>query len=597
MGRRIEVELTSTKEDGSWTWRAAGAKQPRGELSGDLLYGGAKIGDVVKVEADFHLDGIEIVEVFPPKAKKERTDLLELKTRPLRDDELVTTQRVSRRDRGDRSRRGDRPRRSDRGERRDRRGGSGRREARPDRPQRPKPKRLRAKRDHRDALLASVAEEHRPIVEQVVRDGMPGVRAAIEKQNADAREAGKPEIDAAPILAIAERNLAAARLAEWRDRADAALATVDDLDIRDLRSVVVVGNDVARDDESRALAEQLKAALDQRMETDHNQWLSDLRNAVSDGRVVRALRLSSRPVKAGAPLPTELAGELSKQAAAALAADVDQPRWAIVLDALAFSPVRGAVTPAGLPPEPGEELLNEVRRLSDRIPAIAALFGIDPAQVPRRAKRRRPGKGAAGGQGRKPKQGKDADRPKARQPKRDKPGAEAGDAKPASKPASEAADPSPTPQEPEAVAVPETVVAQEPAAEPEVTAVPEAAVPEAAAPLEPTEAAAPEAPASPEPAAEPEAAAPLAPTEAAEPEVTAPEAAVEPEAAAPEVAAPLEPTEAAEPEAVAGPDVADELEPEPDSTPGEPEAQAPLEAESAAAPGDPIEPGGASEEE
>ncbi len=406
VGRRIEVELTSTRDDGSWTWRAAGARQPKGELSGDLLYAEAKVGDVVKVEADFHLDGIEIVEVFPPKAKKERGDVLELKSRPLRDDELVTTQRVARRDRGDRGRRGDRPGRSDRGDRRDRRGGSNREEARPDRPQRPKPKRLRPKREHRDALLASVTEEHRPIVEQVVRDGMPGVRAAIEKQNAEAKEAGKPEIDAAPILAIAERNLAAARLAEWRDRADAALATIDDLDLRDLRQVVVVANDVARDDESRALAEQLKSALDERMEKDHGQWLSDLRNAVADGRVVRALRLSSRPVKAGAPLPTELAGELSKQATAALAPDVEQSRWAIVLDALAFSPVRGAVTPAGIPAEPGEELLDEVRRLSDRLPGIANMFGIDPAQVPRRAKRRRPARSGGKTQDRKPKKTK-----------------------------------------------------------------------------------------------------------------------------------------------------------------------------------------------
>lgn len=426
VGRRIEVELTSTREDGSWTWRAAGAKQPRGELSGELLYGGAKVGDVVKAEADFHLDGIEIVEVFPPKAKKERTDLLQLKTRPIRDDELVTTQRISRRDRGDRGRRGDRPGRSDRGDRgdrRDRRGGSGRREPRADRPQRPKPKRLRPRREHRDALLASVAEEHQPIVEQLVRDGMPGVRAAIDKQNTEAKGAGKPEIDAAPILAIAERNLAAARLAEWRDRADAALATIEDLDLRDLRSVVVVGNDVARDDESRALAEQLKSSLDERMEKDHGQWLTDLQAAVADGRVVRALRLSSRPVKAGAPLPTELAGELSRQAAAALTPDVEQARWAIVLDALAFSPVRGAVTPVGIPAEPGEELLNEVRRLSDRIPAIAGLFGIDPAQVPRRAKRRRPSRG-----------GKSPDR---------KPKAKKSGGAPASKP-KEAAAPSPS---------------------------------------------------------------------------------------------------------------------------------------------------------
>lgn len=471
VGRRIEVELTSTRDDGSWTWRAAGARQPKGELSGDLLYAEAKVGDVVKVEADFHLDGIEIVEVFPPKAKKERGDLLELKSRPLRDDELVTTQRVARRDRGDRGRRGDRPSRSDRGDRRDRRGGSNRGEARPDRPQRPKPKRLRPKREHRDALLASVTEEHRPIVEQVVRDGMPGVRAAIEKQNAEAKEAGKPEIDAAPILAIAERNLAAARLAEWRDRADAALATIDDLDLRDLRQVVVVGNDVARDDESRALAEQLKSALDERMEKDHGQWLSDLRNAVADGRVVRALRLSSRPVKAGAPLPTELAGELSKQATAALAPDVEQSRWAIVLDALAFSPVRGAVTPVGIPAEPGEELLDEVRRLSDRLPGIANMFGIDPAQVPRRAKRRRPARSGGKTQDRKPKKTKKRAGSKAAAKAEAVVKAEAETAESTSDPTPEAA-PAETQAEPE-TEVEAVVKAEAEAAAPEPSAEPE----------------------------------------------------------------------------------------------------------------------------
>ncbi len=399
MGRRIEIELTSARDDGSWTWRAAGAKQPKGDVDASLLYDGAKIGDVVKVEAEFHLDGIEVTEVFAPKAKKERTDLLELKTRPLRDDELVTTQRVAKGERrggrGERGERGrSRGRSDDRGQRRGGGGGGGgggeRRGPRPEAERRPRPKRLRPRRVHRDAMLAAVTEEHRPIVEQVIKDGMPGVRAAIEKQNAEAKEAGKPEIDATPILAIAEQNLSRARLAEWRDRADAALADAEELDIRDLRSVVVAGADVARDDESRAVADQIKTVLDARLESDHAAWLKDLDQAVSEGRVVRGLRLSSRPVKAGAPLPTEIASKLAQQASEALAADVMQDRWATVLDALAFSPVRGAVTPVGTPAEPSEELLVEVRRLSDRIPAIAALFGVDPSQVPKSAKRRRP---------------------------------------------------------------------------------------------------------------------------------------------------------------------------------------------------------------
>ena len=34
MPRRIEIELTSSRDDGSWTWRAAGAKAPKGTVAG-----------------------------------------------------------------------------------------------------------------------------------------------------------------------------------------------------------------------------------------------------------------------------------------------------------------------------------------------------------------------------------------------------------------------------------------------------------------------------------------------------------------------------------------------------------------------------------
>jgi hypothetical protein len=398
MGRRIEVELTSARDDGSWTWRVAGARQPKGELVGSLLYDGAQVGDVVKAEAEFHVDGIEIIEVLAPKKKRERTNLLELKTRPLRDDELVTTQRVPREGRRS-NRRGDREGRRG-GRRDDREGREGRnRPPRSSEPARPKPKRLRPKRTHRDALLTEVGEEHRPIVEQVMAEGMPGVRAAIDKQNAEAKEADKPAVDPAPILAIAEKNLQKARLAEWRDRADAALELAAELDLRDLRSVVVAGNDLARDPESREVADRLKAALDERVEADHAIWLADLDSAVSEGRVVRALRLSSRPVKAGAPLPPELASTLATQASEAMSSDVGQERWATVLDALAFSPVRGAVTPVGIPAEPKAELVDAVKRVSDRVPTIATLFGIDPAEVPRSARRRRSSRDRRGRQG------------------------------------------------------------------------------------------------------------------------------------------------------------------------------------------------------
>ena len=64
MSRRIDVELTSQSDDGTWTWRAAGAKQPKGTLDGALLYSGAAVGDVCRAEADFEIDGIFITAVM-----------------------------------------------------------------------------------------------------------------------------------------------------------------------------------------------------------------------------------------------------------------------------------------------------------------------------------------------------------------------------------------------------------------------------------------------------------------------------------------------------------------------------------------------------
>ncbi len=408
MSRRIEIELTSNKGDGTWTWRAAGAKMPKGTLPEGLLYADPRTGDVVKVEAEFLLDGIEIIEVFPPKAKKGRNDILEMKPRELREDELVTTTRVAREDRGGDRKGGRRDgRKNDRSDRGDRKGGrdagrgrneGNRRPSRPEPEPKPKPKRLRPKRVHRDEVLAAVPEEHRPIAEQVMKGGMQAVRAAIEAQNKEAKEAGTPEIAVKPVVAIAEDLVPKLRGAEWHDRADAAMADISELDLRDLRSVVVAA-DAARGDEAKALAESLRTGLNQRIESDHEAWIDELREAVDGGRSVRALRMSSRPVKAGSPLPNDLAAKLTEMAVAGLTADTGQDRWATVVDAVAFSPVRNSVTPAGIPAEPKEELLEAVRRVADRVPAIAALFGIDPSEAAKAKRRRPPRKKKSDGKG------------------------------------------------------------------------------------------------------------------------------------------------------------------------------------------------------
>jgi hypothetical protein len=452
MSRRLEIELTSERPDGTWTWRAAGAKQPKGELSASVLPDGAKVGDVLRADADFAVDGIDIIAVLPPKAaRKEPERLVVVGTQ--KDEPLVNVQLApkgrggGRRDRGDR---GDR----DRGDRGDRRGGPrGDRDRDGDRPrrdrsdrprgprpdpvpERPKPKRLRPGRTHRSAILNELAPEERPIAEQVLRGGVPAVREAIAKQNEQARAENRPEIPTDQLVALAEKLLPKLRAAEWHDKADAALADLEELDLRDLRSVVVAADGNTRDEESRALLAQLQEGLARRVEQEQTNWIDDMTANLDAGRFVRALRLSSRPPKAGTPLPPELATRLITAVSEGLTPTVNQDLWAAAVDALAFSPVRNQVVPAGRPEQPSQTLLDAVMRVGDRLPKLVELFGLDPAEVAKAAKRRPRGGGRPGAKGGAPRQGAKSDKSRSdKGPKGEGPKAEAAataDAAPAS---------------------------------------------------------------------------------------------------------------------------------------------------------------------
>src|SRR5439155_13142006 len=188
----------------------------------------------------------------------------------------------------------------------------------------------------RAEVLERISPKHRPIAEQVLAGDIPAVRQAIDKENETRTAAGQPTINGDELLALAEKLRPRLRTAEWRDRAEAALAAVDELDLRDLRSVVVAADSAARDDETRALATQLREGLTKRVETEQATWLGELTAALDAGRFVRALRLSSRPPKAGTILEPTLTTRLAEGACASLTAEALPDRWAAVLDATAF---------------------------------------------------------------------------------------------------------------------------------------------------------------------------------------------------------------------------------------------------------------------
>ena len=387
MSRRIEIELTSALSDGSWTWRAAGARKPKGVLNESILPDGSLVGDVLKVEIEQMMDSIEVLSVVKGREQDRAGNTLELLPSSEPFQEVIETR--AKRDRGER--------RDGRGKGKGRRDGRGKREGRgsergdgedrrkrphfeapPEIPQRPKPKRLRPGKARRNAVLADLAEEQRPIAELALQ-GMPAVRSRLKEENAKIAAEGKPEMPEATVMKMAEDLLPKLRVAEWLDRAEAALRQMDNLDLRDIRSVVAASDDpmVARDESTRALAEQLKEALVVKQAEELKLWLGDIDAALEVGRVIRALRLSSQPPKAGVMFPPDLARRLGEAATQALQPEDSADRWIAVLEAAAFSPVRTLLVPTTAPTSVSEDLKKTAIRLGPPLPQIAALLGIE----------------------------------------------------------------------------------------------------------------------------------------------------------------------------------------------------------------------------
>ena len=391
MSKRIDIELTSNRGDGTWTWRAAGAKTPKGTLNGSILDAGAKIGDTIKVEAEFDLDGVEILALVKTKEKAVRGNLLQIigsekefqpVTQKLAD---KSKDRKPKRD-GDRKPRRDGDKRPPRvgaegeksGDRRPRRPSF---TAPPELPKRPAAKRLKPKRVHRAAVLDTLPVEQRGVAERALTGGIKAVRDAVKEQNEQLKKEGKPLVPADGLISMAQELLPKLRVAEWLDKAEAAKADIELLDLRDLRQVVVGADDpmVVRDETTRALATELKAALKTRQEIEQTRWLEDIKSALAVSRVIRALKISSEPPKAGQPFPADLGAQLAAAASASLASETAPDRFSAVLEAIAFSPVRGQVKLAAAPPTTNEAVLATVKRVAPLVPQVASIFGITVA--------------------------------------------------------------------------------------------------------------------------------------------------------------------------------------------------------------------------
>lgn len=381
VSRRIDIELTSVLPDGGFTWRAAGAKAPKGTIAAGVLQSTHRVGEVLKVEAEFDLNGITVLGLVQNRDKKQKSNTLEML--PSTSNFEPVTQRLAKKS--------EKPR----GPRKD----SGPKKARfaapPELPKRPTPKRLRPGRQHRTLILETLPAEQRPVAEKALSGGIKAVRDAVKSQNEQLKKEGKPEVPAEGLISMAQDLLPKLRVADWLDRAEAAREILDQLDLRDLRSVVVASEDpmVVRDESTRELATALKAALKKRQEEEQTLWLKDIEANLGVGRSVRALKLSSEPPKAGQPFPAELGTKLLNAARESLTSENTVDRWIAVLEAAAFSPIRAQVTVQSIPAAQSEQLLATVKRLAPVLPQVASAFGIavEPgASAPRPLRAQRP---------------------------------------------------------------------------------------------------------------------------------------------------------------------------------------------------------------
>jgi len=468
VGRRIEIELTSSRPDGTWTWRAAGARQPKGVLDVGLAPEGAKPGDVLRVEADFELEGIVVTSVLASKeAPKVDPGRIEIIGSASADQPGVTTQLVgkaARRPRGnDRSpasfsggrgpeRPGSAPDRTPSGPRRSQGGhsqgvsdgqagrsgagrsgpqhGTGDDSRRPGGSQPNAPRRgpsevtagsrrgadrlqqggaepaatrgaprrasnrLNPAMRHRKAVIDSLPPEQHPIAEELLRGGIPALRAALHLEREKAVAEGRVPPNTDELLALAERLLPGLRAATWKDRADAALASAETVSLRDLRSVLASA-DVARDEESRTAVASLSEVLDRRLAKAKEVWLAEIAGLLDDGKVVRALRVSARTPDPSLSLDAALAERLTEAASAALSPATRSDVWVAVMEAAAESPVRRAVAPSGLPETASPELRKAAHQMSGRIPGLARLLGVTIPPPPRPASQRNEPKASA----------------------------------------------------------------------------------------------------------------------------------------------------------------------------------------------------------
>ena len=240
---------------------------------------------------------------------------------------------------------------------------------------------------HRNALLATLSPEQLPVAEQLLRGGIPSVRAAIETQNKNASAQGRPTVDPATIERIAEDLLARTNLATWKDRAAGGIGAGKELRLRDLRAIVTSAKTVTLDDEARTQLKELQGTLHQRVEALRAQWSERLDRAIDAGDVAEALTLVGRPPDVSTRVSAEVAAKVIALTSEFLRADQEPEKWRAVVELAVDTSIRRNVKPSGIPDDEASRAVAVHN--AGAIPELAKLLGMKVPPPPPPAKNMR----------------------------------------------------------------------------------------------------------------------------------------------------------------------------------------------------------------
>jgi hypothetical protein len=381
MANKLEIELTSVRPDGFFTWRAKGAKNPKGIVSAQM-FNSAKVGDTFKVEVEYLLDGVQITSVLSERERNPLGNDLELflgKSSEKAQSKKIAFKRPAKPQKKAYKKPGKA------GPKQDLQAKRVNRQRPPQKVSKDQPdndrvfyKREPTKQSHfgrhvKD-LYDSLDLARQAILQRLLRGGLAGVRLAIEKQNRQAREKGEPELLEEPVLKIAEELLPQLKRAQFLDQAKEIMESKS----KDLKKISrVINSAVILEESDKEVLTALREYFEHVLKDAEEAYLREINELLDVNKTEEALIKSSNPPYRTLKFPVALSEKLAQACLTQLNQLLDNPdKWLNFLQKVSLSPVKRLVRPQQVPvfQDPSQQKMAVA--LSSQIPNLVKLLGL-----------------------------------------------------------------------------------------------------------------------------------------------------------------------------------------------------------------------------